>query len=181
MNKADIKHKSREIATELNETDYRVQKQIQNIITLAGMDLVQEVLDETRRIEAEGGMMTKDGPRRRTRGGVFFHIMRQKVPADIRDRLFPPPKWNKRKAKNKDNSGKQSHSKPDSAPESASVTPDTAAVDASGKAARLARLEEAAEALRERLAKMEAKGQKGVKMTRNLLKQTEQQIEKMRA
>lgn len=183
MDKADIKRKAREIASELKETQYSVQIQLQNMINLAGMDFVQATLDETYRIEAEGGIMTKDGTRRRTPGGVFFQVARETVSPDIRDKLFPPPNWKKRKAKKKSkaNSSPEQKQSQDNLDSTRAVSPATAPVDASGKAEKLAKLEDAARALRERLAQLEAKGQKGVTMTRNLLKQTEQQIEKLRA
>src|SRR5439155_20874735 len=41
--------------------------------------------------EANGGMLTKDGTRRRTRGGVFFQLVRQQARPHERRLLFPRP------------------------------------------------------------------------------------------
>ena len=74
MEKAEIKKTARRIAKTLNERNYHAIRQIQRLIEHVGLDFVQEHVAETQRIEANGGMMTHDGKRRRSAGGVFFHI-----------------------------------------------------------------------------------------------------------
>jgi hypothetical protein len=50
---------------------------------------VQELLAEVEKIEADGGLMTEDGTRRRTKGGVFFYLAKGKMPAEARQIVFP--------------------------------------------------------------------------------------------
>lgn len=67
------------IAAELQETTPEPMIQIERAINLCGADLVQTVLTETRAAEAQGGLLVPDGSRRRTMGGVFFHLLREKM------------------------------------------------------------------------------------------------------
>ena len=46
-------------------------------MNLVGAHVVLEVFQKTQKIEAEGGMMIKNGARRRTPGGVFLHLLRE--------------------------------------------------------------------------------------------------------
>jgi Phosphorylated adapter RNA export protein, RNA-binding domain len=50
-----------------------------------------DLLTEALQVEAAGGMLTKDGSRRRTPGGVFFQLVKERVTAKERRRLFPRP------------------------------------------------------------------------------------------
>jgi len=150
-----------------------------------GIDFVQETLTETQTIETEGGMKTNDGKRRRTAGGVFFYIVKPKLSPEQRAIIFPPIDWKKRRAKKKiKNKAPKAEEKqvatvivaeaeniPLAKPEAPSSKVPLEDSD------KLAKLESAARTLRGRLAEMEAKGQKGVKMTKNLLTNTEKQIE----
>jgi hypothetical protein len=47
------------------------------------------LLADTLTCEAAGGILTKDGTRRRTPGGVFFHLVRQQASPQEQRRLFP--------------------------------------------------------------------------------------------
>jgi PHAX RNA-binding domain len=64
---------------------------LQKILRTVGPDLVADVLVATLQCEANGGMLTKDGTRRRTPGGAFFTLMKARVTAEQRRQLFP---WN---------------------------------------------------------------------------------------
>lgn len=79
-----------EIARELGETKPGPRRLIADIITVMGSEAVQALLEETRQIEASGGLMVKNGSRRRTMGGVFFFLARQRMDPEQRQRLFPP-------------------------------------------------------------------------------------------
>ena len=57
-----------------------------------GLEFAQVVLQETLAIETQGGMMLPDGSRRRTPGGVFFYLVRDRVPAKVRYQIFRPQK-----------------------------------------------------------------------------------------
>jgi len=63
------------------------------IIELLGTTLTQEALQETRQIEEQGGLMVLDKSRRRTPGGVFFYVIRQRLKREKRmadlEELFP--------------------------------------------------------------------------------------------
>ncbi len=74
------------IAQTLGETDRAVLAQLRRAIRVLGTEAAHALVAETQQIEAEGGMLTKDGSRRRTPGGVFFQLVLQRVPS--RDRWF---------------------------------------------------------------------------------------------
>ena len=46
------------------------------VIDLVGGQVVLELFQKTQKIESEGGMMIKNGERRRTPGGVFMQLLR---------------------------------------------------------------------------------------------------------
>jgi PHAX RNA-binding domain len=54
-----------------------------------GADRTTALLTAALQCEAAGGMLTRDGTRRRTPGGVFFQLVRQQASATERRRLFP--------------------------------------------------------------------------------------------
>ncbi len=61
------------------------------VLRLLGTDRTTAILAETLTCEANGGMLTKDETRRRTPGGVFFQLVRERATKQERWRLFPPP------------------------------------------------------------------------------------------
>ncbi|HEY0734748.1 MAG TPA: phosphorylated adapter RNA export RNA-binding domain-containing protein [Herpetosiphonaceae bacterium] len=76
------------IAAQLGETALEPIAQIQRAVAILGPDTVLAVLDETQRIEAQGGLLRQDG-QRRTPGGVFFHLLTARVAPAIRRQIFP--------------------------------------------------------------------------------------------
>lgn len=64
---------------------------LRQVLKTLGSDRTVAVLTDTLQCEANGGMRTKDGTRRRTPGGVFFQLVKERAPAQARRRLFPPP------------------------------------------------------------------------------------------
>jgi PHAX RNA-binding domain len=64
---------------------------LQRVLRTVGHDLVADVLVAALQCEAHGGMLTRDGTRRRTPGGTFFTLMKERVTAEQRRQLFP---WN---------------------------------------------------------------------------------------
>ncbi|MCL4299617.1 MAG: hypothetical protein KJ077_28025 [Anaerolineae bacterium] len=45
-----------------------------------GEERVQNLLEQTQQIEAEGnGMLTEDGSRQRTKGGIFFKLVKNQT------------------------------------------------------------------------------------------------------
>ncbi len=89
------------VAQTLGETDWKPRTQIERIVEQLGSDFALTKLQETEHLEAEGGLMLPDGSRRRTKGGVFFYLVRQwlkeqKRQADIKEIFYKnmkePPK-----------------------------------------------------------------------------------------
>lgn len=64
----------KELAKHLNEPKAAL---IIGVVDLVGGQVVYELFQKTQKIEAEGGMMIKNGARRRTPGGVFLHLLRE--------------------------------------------------------------------------------------------------------
>jgi hypothetical protein len=65
------------------------------MLDLLGESYVRELVAMTHQVEANGGMLTLDGSRPRTRGGIFFHLARERLTqeghTDILQRLFSGP------------------------------------------------------------------------------------------
>lgn len=182
-----------EIAKQLNERHVAPRKTIERVVRLCGAEFAQSLLEEVQEIEANGGMMVKDGSRRRTPGGVFFYLVRGRVSPDLVKQIFYPPKrsFRKRPPKKEQQSTQnkpkgQSASKGAKNSETASASLDhleemtwKPPPDAPPEvAAKLEQLHSAATTYRRKIATLEAQGQEtGLKMTRKLLASTEQQIE----
>jgi PHAX RNA-binding domain len=64
---------------------------LRQVLRTVGPERCVAILAETLTCEANGGMLTKDGTRRRTPGGVFFQLVKERVTPQERQRLFPPP------------------------------------------------------------------------------------------
>ena len=56
---------------------------------MLGPDYTAQLLAQTLEVEAQGGMLVRNGSRRRTPGGVFFQLVRQQATRSQRDYLFP--------------------------------------------------------------------------------------------
>jgi hypothetical protein len=76
------------LAEVLQESNVVLLKQVLKIL---GPDRTRTVLTETLDCEANGGMLTRDGTRRRSPGGVFFQLVRKQARPHERKRLFPSP------------------------------------------------------------------------------------------
>ncbi len=76
----------REIAAVLGESEIGL---VRKTVGILGYERCVNLLAETQRIEAEGGMMTVDGSRRRSPGGVFFRLAKQEATDEERRQLFP--------------------------------------------------------------------------------------------
>lgn len=101
-----IKHMASEatiqtISKALGEADEGPLAQIQAVVTALGEETCLSLLAETDRIEKAGGMERGDGKGRRSPGGVFFYLARQKLPKEQRAAIFndkmpreaKPPGW----------------------------------------------------------------------------------------
>src|SRR5215471_10253693 len=62
------------------------------VLRTLGQDRCAALLADTLQCEDGGGMPTKDGTRRRTPGGVFFQLVKERATRQERHRLFDPPR-----------------------------------------------------------------------------------------
>jgi cold shock protein len=79
-----------EIAGRLGETEDEPYAQIQRIVQYLGADTALAWLQETLEIEAQGGMWLSDGSRRKTPGGIYFKLVRQRVAKTTMLSIFYP-------------------------------------------------------------------------------------------
>lgn len=78
------------IADTLGEIDAKPKRLLRRLIETCGPCFAQGLLEITERIEARGGMMVNDGSRRRTSGGVFFKLAKQRMTTEQRRLVFWP-------------------------------------------------------------------------------------------
>jgi hypothetical protein len=64
---------------------------LRQVLRTFGPERTVAVLTDTLQCEAQGGLRTNDGRRRRTPGGVFFRLVKDRATPQERQRLFPPP------------------------------------------------------------------------------------------
>jgi len=83
---------TQEIAAALGETAHGPLGQVGRVVGRLGAERARAFLARTQEIEAGGGLMLPDGSRRRTPGGVFFHLVRADATLSPEDRtdIFPP-------------------------------------------------------------------------------------------
>ncbi|TRY67014.1 hypothetical protein TCAL_16953 [Tigriopus californicus] len=70
----EISHKLSEPKTEL----------MIGVVDIVGKEIALDLFRETQQIEAQGGLMIKNGARRRTPGGLFLHLLRVRSAKDSR-------------------------------------------------------------------------------------------------
>jgi hypothetical protein len=86
---AEARRVAEDIARQLDETNPEALDQIELIVQRLGVDKAQEFLRETLEIEDQGGLLVRDGSRRRTPGGVYFYSVRGKVSRKDRWAIWP--------------------------------------------------------------------------------------------
>jgi Phosphorylated adapter RNA export protein, RNA-binding domain len=79
---------AKEIGNQLGETEHGPRMQIATILRYCGQEFAQELLKDTLEAEAQGGIMLPDQSRRRTPGGVFFYLARERMEPEIRRQVF---------------------------------------------------------------------------------------------
>lgn len=108
---ANWKH-ALEIAEVLGESAKRPRAQIARIVELKGTEFADGLLADTQRIEELGGMLTLDGERRRTIGGVFFKLAKDRLDDETRHVIFPNWRELKRRADERKKREKEEAAKP---------------------------------------------------------------------
>jgi len=88
----------KEFAGILQETEIQPLSQIRRMITMIGEDFVRKHLEGALKVQQEGGMMTVEGDRPRTLGGVFFYLTKGDMTLEQRARVFPGSVYIARKA-----------------------------------------------------------------------------------
>lgn len=83
---------AKQIMTELEESHPAARHQIARTVRICGMEFAEQLFQDTLEVEASGGMMTADGSRRRTPGGVFFYLGRSRMTDEQRKQVFNPPR-----------------------------------------------------------------------------------------
>jgi hypothetical protein len=63
------------IADALGETEANVRQSIEGVVKALGRTQARQLLNFALQAEEHGGLMTKDGSRRRTPGGIFFYYV----------------------------------------------------------------------------------------------------------
>lgn len=79
------------IAEVLGETEPQPLHQLRRLLKVMGADFAQELLRETQAVEAAGGLFLHRENRRRTPGGVFFHLARNRMTKHQRGKVFANP------------------------------------------------------------------------------------------
>jgi hypothetical protein len=90
---------SQKIAAALGETEKAPLATIERLIKIIGEERAQALLDEALKVEAEGGMLTDDGSKRRTPGGVFFKLAKNRTASRERWLIFSSTRPTKPKPK----------------------------------------------------------------------------------
>jgi len=77
-----------EIATQVSETEVEPKRLIGRALRNLGEERVRAFVVQALEVEATGGLMLPDGSRRRTPGGVFFHLMRSGIDKKASRKIF---------------------------------------------------------------------------------------------
>ena len=78
------------VAERLHEKNSWALFHIRRLYEHLGTDIIWDMIAETERIEAEGGMLLLDESRRRTPGGVFLFLAKRRLSHEEWARIFPP-------------------------------------------------------------------------------------------
>lgn len=73
-----------ELAEEMGETEKKPLRMLEAIITLCGVAFARAIFEEAKQVEAQGGLLTATGDKRRTLGGVFFYLARFRMSRPVR-------------------------------------------------------------------------------------------------
>jgi hypothetical protein len=84
-----------QIMEALGETAGQAEAQLRRVVRALGPEQALAVLAQAEEVEANGGMLLPDGSRKRTKGGVYFRLVKDQLTPEQRLKVFPP--WHRRK------------------------------------------------------------------------------------
>jgi len=99
--KQAIRDTANSIIEALGEKNQKARNQIHHLTKLCGIEFVQQLLADTQKFEADKGLPTMDGKRRRTPGGTFFYLAKSRVSEEIKLKVWPHYQKRKQKATEK--------------------------------------------------------------------------------
>lgn len=73
-----------EMAQQMGESETKPLRMLETMVLLCGVSFVQAIFEDAKELEAQGGLMTRKGDRRRTLGGVFFYLARFRMSRAMR-------------------------------------------------------------------------------------------------
>ncbi len=79
------------IAHTLGETEPEPLQRLQAVVTILGPEQALALCEKALAVEQQGGMLTQDGTRRRTVGGIFFYLVRGSGNKQVQ-KLWPRPR-----------------------------------------------------------------------------------------
>ena len=85
-----------EIAQALSERNIA---EVRTAVAVLGPERAKALMHQALEVEAQGGMMTANEKRRRSPGGVFFHLIKQGATKEERKAIFPANRNPKKKQK----------------------------------------------------------------------------------
>lgn len=77
-----------EIVAALEEVEKVPLRQIEAIVRVCGGQFAQSLLEEALALDQQEGIMTLDGTRRRSKGGVFFYLARYRMSPEARKIVY---------------------------------------------------------------------------------------------
>jgi hypothetical protein len=165
---------AKRIMTELGEPAQSARHQIARIVRYCGIEFAEQLFQDTMEIEANGGMLTADGSRRRTPGGVFFSLGRSRMTDEQRKKVFNPPRKKPQPKPDVDSqaTAEAETPKPEPPTQKPDLPPEVEA--------KFNELQLAAEQFRRKIAAIEAEPEDKqfmLALTRKMLRNTEGQIE----
>ena len=95
---SDLGRIAKEICNQLNEPKVSLMRRALDIV---GGEMVSNLAVEVQNIESKGGMQTADGSRRRTPGGVFWALFKQRVSQEVYEDVFAEEKEKARERQRK--------------------------------------------------------------------------------
>jgi hypothetical protein len=88
----DTEQHVRRLAQALAERRPQPVGHIRRIVEIMGVEFADDLLGETQAVEAAGGLFLERENRRRTIGGVFFYLVRERLTDEQRRQIFPKQK-----------------------------------------------------------------------------------------